>query len=77
MIFIDWLIDELFDLATEKYRESLVLQPSDYRSLSNWGLSLFMQALNRVRERPDDPEAEKLFLNVCINYYFDCLTLIC
>lgn len=36
--------DELFAQAAQRYQESLIRQPTDYRSLSNWGLSLFLQA---------------------------------
>lgn len=37
--------DQLFDLAVFKYKESLQRHPNDYRSLSNWGLSLHKQVL--------------------------------
>eukprot|EP01114_Cavostelium_apophysatum_P017894 TRINITY_DN5408_c0_g1_i1.p1 TRINITY_DN5408_c0_g1~~TRINITY_DN5408_c0_g1_i1.p1 ORF type:complete len:1291 (+),score=352.75 TRINITY_DN5408_c0_g1_i1:103-3975(+) len=57
--------DELFELAGERYKESLLRQPNDYRSLTNWGLTLFMQALAKTKERKilalSQGEAERLF----------------
>lgn len=53
--------DELFAQAEEKYKESLQSKPNDYRSLSNWGLSIMMQALYKMKERGNTNEITKMF----------------
>lgn len=53
--------DDLFSQAEERYKESLQSKPNDYRALSNWGLSILMQAINKMNMRANESEVDKLF----------------
>eukprot|EP01119_Soliformovum_irregulare_P004567 TRINITY_DN1561_c1_g1_i3.p1 TRINITY_DN1561_c1_g1~~TRINITY_DN1561_c1_g1_i3.p1 ORF type:complete len:907 (+),score=307.61 TRINITY_DN1561_c1_g1_i3:36-2756(+) len=52
--------DVLFDQAVQKYKESIFHKPTDYRSFSNWGLTLFN--LGMVKKSKGDVMAALTFL---------------
>lgn len=52
--------DEMYKAAAVKYQQALERKPDDYKSLSNWGFSLFMQATQKVASF-DGTQPEQLF----------------
>jgi hypothetical protein len=53
--------DDLFAQAEDRYKESLQSKPNDYRSLSNWGLSIMMQAMYKSKEMDNADQVDNLF----------------